>query len=152
MQIRPAVRADGPAFLGLVKALADFEKLDPPPPEVAERMLAHTFGEPKHFDLWVTELDGAVVAYAVTFHTYSTFRALPTLFLEDLFVHPDARRRGVARAMLDYLKQVAVDRGCGRFEWMVLDWNEDAKQLYDGYGAKRLPQWELYRYDVFPDA
>lgn len=148
MQIRPATRDDGPAFLGLVKALADFEKLDPPPPEVGERMLEHTFGDTKHFDLWIAELDSAVVAYAVTFHTYSTFRALPTLFLEDLFVHPDARRQGVARAMLDYLKSVAQERGCGRFEWMVLDWNEDAKKLYDGYGASRLPEWELYRYDL----
>lgn len=148
MQIRPATRADGPDFLRLVQALAEFEKLEPPAPEVSERMLDHAFGERPWYELWVCELDASVVAYAVTFHTYSTFRALPTLFLEDLFVHPDARRRGVARGMLDYLKGVAQERGCGRFEWMVLDWNTDAKALYDGYGAKRLSEWELYRYDL----
>jgi GNAT superfamily N-acetyltransferase len=148
MQFRPATADDGPEFLRLVRALAEFEQLDPPTPEACERMLEHAFGEPRRFELWIAELDGAVVAYAVTFHTYSTFRALPTLFLEDLFVHPDARRRGVARGMLDHLKSVARERGCGRFEWMVLDWNEDAKQLYDGYGAQRLREWELYRYDL----
>jgi len=89
-----------------------------------------------------------VVAYAACFTTYSTFRARPSLFLEDLFVHPAARRRGVATALLARLRQVAEERGCGRFEWMVLDWNRDAQALYAGIGAELLADWRLVRLDL----
>jgi GNAT superfamily N-acetyltransferase len=100
------------------------------------------------FEARVAELEGRVVAYAIFFTTYSTFRARPTLFLEDLFVHPSGRRRGVATTMLRHLQELAVRRGCGRFEWMVLDWNAEAQRLYDGIGAKRLDDWRLYRVDL----
>ncbi|HTM21741.1 MAG TPA: GNAT family N-acetyltransferase, partial [Kofleriaceae bacterium] len=79
------------------------------------------------------------------FPTYSTFLGRPGLWLEDLFVHPDARRRGIATAMLAYLRQVAEGRGCGRFEWNVLDWNVDAQTLYRGIGADLLQEWRLVR-------
>jgi GNAT superfamily N-acetyltransferase len=99
--VRRALPADGPAFLGLVRALADFEKLPGPDEAAAARLLADAFAEPPRYELWVAELPGeGVVAYAVTFATYSTFLARPTLFLEDLFVHPRARRRGIARRVL----------------------------------------------------
>lgn len=144
--VRRALPADGPAFLGLVRALADFEKLPGPDEAAAGRLLADAFADPPRYELWVAELPGeGVVAYAVTFATYSTFLARPTLFLEDLFVHPRARRRGIARRVLGDLEQVARERGCGRFEWMVLDWNVDAQNLYGQVGADQLPEWRLVR-------
>lgn len=159
MQIRQAQPADGPAFLSLVRALAAFERLPPPDEAACERLLAHAFGDPPRYELWVAAFDrseieqtefepGRAVAYAVTFTTYSTFRALPTLFLEDLFVHPGARRRGVATAMMSFLKERAEERGCGRFEWMVLDWNQDAQSLYTRLGADMKADWRLMRIDL----
>ncbi len=145
MQIRPACPADGPAFLELVSALADFEKLTGPDAGARERLLADAFADPPRYDLWVADDGGRVVAYAVTFATYSTFLARPGLWLEDLFVHPDARRRGIATAMLAHLRGVAEARGCGRFEWNVLDWNVDAQKLYRGIGAEMLDDWRLVR-------
>ncbi len=146
--IRPARRDDAPAFLALIQALADFEKLPGPDAAARERLVEDAFGARPRYEVFVAEVDGQVSAYAIFFHTYSTFRARPTLFLEDLFVHPRARRRGVAKAMLARLRALAEERGCGRFEWMVLDWNVDAQKLYDGVGAKMLHDWRLYRTDL----
>src|SRR5215831_727011 len=117
--VRLAQRGDGPAFLGLVSALSEFEKLPGPDDAARARLLEDAFGPTPRFDLLVADLDGDVVAYAVSFLTYSTFLARPTLYLEDIFVHPRARRRGVAAALLERLRNRAVELGCGRFEWMV---------------------------------
>jgi GNAT superfamily N-acetyltransferase len=143
--VRPATAADGPAFIGLVRALADFEKLPGPTEEATARLLEDAFGPRPRYELTVAELDGEVCAYAVSFLTYSTFLARPTLFLEDLFVHPRARRRGVAKALMEHLRERARALGCGRFEWMVLDWNVDAQRFYDGLGGERMESWRLYR-------
>jgi GNAT superfamily N-acetyltransferase len=143
--VRPAVPSDGAAYLTLVRALASFERLPGPTDEAAGRLLEDAFGERPRYRLFVGELEGEVVAYAVTFQTYSTFLAKPTMFLEDLFVHPRARRRGIARAMMAHLATEARSAGCGRFEWMVLDWNTEAQRFYDGLGAERLDTWRLYR-------
>jgi GNAT superfamily N-acetyltransferase len=148
ISVRRADPTDGPAYVGLVRALAAFEKLPPPDDAAAARLVADAFCDPPRYELWIAELDGAVAAYAVTFPTYSTFRGKPTLFLEDLFVHPDARRRGVASAVLKRLREEAEARGCGRFEWNVLDWNENAQQLYAGVGARPLEEWQLWRVDL----
>ena len=147
-RVRRATTADGPAFIALVRSLAAFEKLAPPTEQACADLLRDAFADPPRFELWVAERDDDVIAYAVTFATYSTFRARPTLFLEDLFVHPDARRAGVATAMLKHLRAVAEERGCGRFEWMVLDWNQDAITLYEKVGAAVMPQWQLCRVDL----
>ena len=146
--VRRATPADAPAYLALVRALADFEKLPPPDQAAGERLVADAFCDPPRYELWVAELDSRIGAYAVTFPTYSTFRGRPTLFLEDLFVHPDHRRRGVARAVLAHLRDEAERRGCGRFEWNVLDWNVDAQALYRTVGARPLPDWQLWRVDL----
>jgi GNAT superfamily N-acetyltransferase len=143
--VRPAVPADGPAFLALVRALAEFEQLPPPDEAAQARLIEHAFGDPHRYELWVATIEGTVVAYAATFTTYSTFLAKPTLFLEDLFVSPTARRRGVATAVLARLEAAARERGCGRFEWMVLDWNVDAQALYRGIGAQVHSEWRLVR-------
>lgn len=148
MKVRRAEPADGPAFLDLVRSLAEFETLPPPDAAACERLLADAFADPPRYELWVTELGGRVVAYAVTFMTYSTFLARPTLFLEDLFVHPDSRRRGVATGMMKRLEELAVERGCGRFEWLVLDWNRDAQTLYDRLGARMKGDWRLMRIEL----
>lgn len=155
MQIRPATAADGPAIVALIRALAEFEKLPPPDAAAEERLLRDAFATtPPRIEFWVAEDDtGGVVAYAGCFETYSTFRARPSLYLEDLFVHPSARRRGVARRMLACLREEAERRGCGRFEWTVLEWNEDAKALYRGIGAEVLPDWQLVRLDLrYPES
>jgi GNAT superfamily N-acetyltransferase len=144
-RIRPARRADGRAFLDLVVALANFEKLDPPDAAARRRLLADAFGKRPRYALWVAETGGRIVAYAIFFFTYSSFLARPTLYLEDIFVHPDARGRGVATAMIRALAREALRKGCGRFEWMVLDWNRRAVRLYEGLGAKRMKEWRLYR-------
>ena len=147
MEIRPAQAADGPRIVELIRLLAEFEKLPPPDAAAERRLIADAF-EARRLELWVAEEAGAVIAYAACFTAYSTFRARPTLFLEDLFVHPSARRRGVATALLARLRAEAEQRGCGRFEWMVLDWNVEAQKLYAGIGAAMLPEWRLVRIDL----
>jgi GNAT superfamily N-acetyltransferase len=145
ISIRRAVGADAAAYVALVRALAEFERLPPPDDDAAARLVADAFATPPHYELWVAELDGDLVAYAVTFPTYSTFLARPTLFLEDLFVHPRGRRAGVATALLAHLRGEAARRGCGRFEWFVLDWNVDAQALYARIGAEEQAAWRLWR-------
>ena len=145
MEIRAAKPEDGPAFVALVQALADYESLPPPDDAAKQRLVADAFSDPPKYELWVAELDGEVVAYAALFETYSTFLARPSLYLEDLFVHPRARRRGVATAMMARLEQLALERGCGRFEWSVLDWNTDAQTFYEGLGAEIKQDWKLVR-------
>jgi len=147
MEIRPARPADGDRIALLIRLLARFEKLPEPDEEAARRLIADAF-EGRRLELWVAEEDAVVVAYAACFTSYSTFRARPTLFLEDLFVHPAARRRGVATALLARLRAEAEARGCGRFEWMVLDWNLEAQKLYAGIGATMLAEWRLVRIDL----
>jgi len=143
--VRRALPADGPAYVALVRALAAFEQLPPPDEAACDRLVADAFADPPRYELWVADRDGEIVAYAVTFMTYSTFLARPSLFLEDLFVHPSARRGGVASAMLARLREEAVARGCGRFEWFVLDWNRDAQALYTRIGAEVHAAWQLWR-------
>jgi GNAT superfamily N-acetyltransferase len=148
MTIREATRADAPAVVGLIRALAEFESLPGPTDDAAARFVEHGFGERRFFETFVADIDGEIVAYAIVFTTYSTFLVRPTLFLEDLFVHPRARRRGVATAMMERLRALAVERGCGRFEWMVLDWNAGAQALYARVGAKQMDEWRLCRVEL----
>jgi GNAT superfamily N-acetyltransferase len=141
--IRPARSADLPGVIALVRALADFEKLEGPDADAASRFSADF--ESNRFGLLVADRDGDVVGYALYFMTYSTFLARPSLFLEDLFVRPDARRLGIGTAFLKELARRAVEAGCGRFEWAVLDWNQPAQQFYFGLGAELLADWRVCR-------
>jgi GNAT superfamily N-acetyltransferase len=144
--IRPATGADGDTWLALVDALADYEKLARPTPEAKARLLNDAFGPgPHRIQVYMAEAGGRAVAYAITCETYSSFLALPTLYLEDLFVLPDDRRLGVGRAMFRYLAAEAVRRGCGRMEWVVLDWNQLAIDFYETLGAQRMKEWYTYR-------
>ena len=146
--VRDARREDAPAIVALIAALAEFESLPGPDADAAARLVEHGFGARRHFESLVAEADGAIVAYAIFFTTYSTFRMRPTLFLEDIFVHPDVRRRGITTKMMETLRALATERGCGRFEWMVLDWNAGAQALYAKLGAKQLADWRLCRVDL----
>ena len=143
--IRPATPADGETFLTLVDALADYEKLDRPTPEARQRLLNDAFGERRRIRVFLGEIDGRAVAYAIVLETYSSFLALPTLYLEDLFVIPQARRHGMGRAFFRELAAEAVRRGCGRMEWVVLDWNQLAIDFYEKLGARRMTEWHTYR-------
>jgi len=145
MEIRRAQPSDGPAFVGLVHALADYEKLEPPTKEAQNRLLDHAFSDAPPFQLWVADEAGEIVAYAVTFVTYSTFLARPTLYLEDLFVSPAARRRGIGTSMLKHLRDHAESQDCGRFEWVVLEWNESAKAAYRKFGAEIFADFRICR-------
>jgi GNAT superfamily N-acetyltransferase len=146
LTIRLAEARDGESFLGLVDALADYEQLDRPSPDAQRRLLHDAFGpEPRRIQVYLADVGGNSVAYAITLETYSSFLALPTLYLEDLFVLPEARRQGIGRAMFRYLAREAVRRGCGRMEWTVLDWNRPAIDFYDRLGARHMQEWQLYR-------
>ncbi len=145
IRVRPAVAADAEVFLSLVDALADYEKLARPTAEARERLLRDGFGPAPRFHPYLAELEGQPVGYAITFETYSSFLALPTLYLEDLFVLPEARGRGVGRAFFRLLAAEAVRRGCGRIEWAVLDWNQLAIDFYERLGARRMSEWYSYR-------
>lgn len=150
--IRRAERADFPALFQLIVALADFEKLPTPDPEAQARLLHDGWpeegGHPR-FEVRLAEVteEGVkqAVGYAITFETYSSFLARPTLYLEDLFILPAYRRLKIGKQMLDALVAEATRRGCGRVEWVVLDWNTEAQRFYDRFGAKHLTEWQTYR-------
>jgi GNAT superfamily N-acetyltransferase len=144
--IRPTTAADGDTFVSLVDALADYEKLDRPTAEAKGRLLHDAYGPPPHrIQVYFAEREGRVIGYAMTCETYSSFLALPTLYLEDLFVLPDERGHGAGREMFRFLAGEAVRRGCGRMEWVVLDWNQLAIDFYDRLGARRMSDWYTYR-------
>ncbi len=145
-KIRPARSQDIPSVVGLVRELAAFEKL-PGPDEEAERRFAEDFTAGRYELRVAEEEDGQIVAYALFFMTYSTFLARPSLFLEDLFVQPAVRGLGLGAAFLHHLGALAVARGCGRFEWTVLDWNVRAQKFYQRLGAQLLPEWQVCRID-----
>ncbi len=145
--LRRALRLDAPALIELICALARFEKLTPPNPEEQGRLIEDGFGERPRFEAWLAFWKDAPapVGYAVFFETYSTFRATPTLYLEDIFVLPDYRQRGIGSALLRLCIRLAHDRGCARMEWTCLDWNRKAQQVYERIGARHLSEWYLYR-------
>lgn len=145
--IRPAARADVPLLLELIGALADYERLRDELHATPELLEQHLFGERPAASAAIAELDGQAVGYALWFATFSTFRAKPGVWLEDLFVLPAHRRSGVGRALLEHVARVAVERDCARLEWSALDWNEPALAFYRGLGARRLPEWHLHRLD-----
>lgn len=143
--IRPATAADAETLLALIDALADYEKLERPTPEARERLVRDGFGAAPRFQAYLAERGGRVVAYAITYETYSSLLARPTLYLEDVFVLPEARRSGVGHAIFRFLAREAVRRGCGRMEWAVLDWNRPAIEFYEKLGARRMREWYTYR-------
>jgi GNAT superfamily N-acetyltransferase len=146
-RLRPARPSDLPAVVGLVRRLAEFEKLAPPSASAARRYRRDGFGRRPYFRILVAEQGRRLVGYAFYFFTYSTFRARPTLYLEDLFVVPEERGRGTGERLLRALGRVAARAGCGRMEWAVLDWNVEAQRFYRRLGARPQGAWRLWRLD-----
>ncbi len=145
--IRQATPGDAEAIIRLVVALAEFEQLPPPDEAARARLLADAFAPRPRFDIFLAEIDGQAVGYAFVFETYSTFLALPSLYLEDLFVLPEFRKSGVGYALFMRCVAEARGRGCGRLEWVVLDWNENAINFYERLGARHMTEWLPYRLD-----
>jgi GNAT superfamily N-acetyltransferase len=145
--IRPAERSDVPLVAGLIRQLAIFEKLEHEVVLTEGLLTAGLFGARPYAEAVIAEEDGEPIGFALFFHTFSTFLARPGLYLEDLFVLPDHRGRGVGRALLAHLAQLALERGCGRLEWAVLDWNAPAIGFYDRLGASSVDDWRLRRLD-----
>jgi GNAT superfamily N-acetyltransferase len=148
--IRSATPEDVPVIARLIRALAEYEKLSHQVVLREEDLERHLFGERPHAEVVLAEEAGAeqagtVVGFALFFHTYSTFLAQPSLYLEDLFVLPEHRGRGHGKALLSHLARLAVERGCGRFEWSVLDWNAPAIAFYESFGAVPMKDWTVFR-------
>jgi len=135
-----------PEFLALIRSLAEFEHLVPPDAAAEDRLRADALGETPRYEAYLAKIGTTPAGYVTFYFTYSTFLARPTLYLEDLFVPEKYRGQGIGRHMLGFCRKTARDRGCGRMEWMVLDWNEPAIQFYTKSGAKRLG-WYVYRLD-----
>ena len=141
-----ATQADVGALYDLICALADYERLPRPDAGARERLARDGFSESPRFDAWLAEIDGRpVVGYAVTFFTYSTFLARPSLYLEDIFVLPEHRAQRIGTALFKHCVRIAYEAGCGRMEWQVLDWNAPAIAFYQRMGASHLQGWLPYR-------
>ena len=143
--LRPAVPADLHAIVGLIRELADFEHLSHLVVVTPESLQPHLFGDKPAAEAVVAEVQGRVVAFALFFTNFSTFLGRPGLYLEDLYVQPAHRGAGLGKALLQHLGAMAVERGCGRFEWSVLDWNENAIRFYEKMGATVMPDWRICR-------
>jgi len=147
-QIRRAETADGPHLIDLIVGLAEYEKLEPPDEAACQRLLADAFGDSPKFEAWLAFMPGqtAPVGCAIVFHTYSTFLAKPSLYIEDIFVLPTHRKGGIGSALLKHVVTLARERDCGRVEWTALDWNVNAQRVYeDKLGARHMKEWYLYR-------
>jgi GNAT superfamily N-acetyltransferase len=136
---------DVPTIFGLIKGLAEYERLSHEVVGTEALLREHLFGEKRFVEVLLAEAEGRPVGFALFFHNYSTFLTRPGIYLEDLFVLPDERGRGYGKALLAALGRLAVERGCGRLEWSVLDWNEPSIKFYRSLGAVGLDEWTVNR-------
>lgn len=143
--LRPAAAADVGTILRFVRALAEFERESDK--VVATEPMLHEalFGPHPAAEAVIAEIDGEAVGMALFFHNFSTWTGWRGVYLEDLYVTPEARGRGVGQALLRHIATLAVERGCTRFEWAVLDWNEKAIRFYESMGAEPMVEWTVYR-------
>jgi len=144
-EIRPARVEDVPTILGLIRELASYERAPDEVTATEEQLVDILFGERPAAEVLIAFEGKSPVGFAVFFHNFSTWLGRPGLYLEDLFVKPDKRGKGYGRALLVDLAKVARDRGCGRMEWAVLDWNEPAIKFYRSLGAKPMEEWTVFR-------
>jgi GNAT superfamily N-acetyltransferase len=143
--LRFAEPRDLSAIVGLIRALAEFERLTHLLQVTPATLAPHLFGARPVAEALVAERAGEVVGFALFFTNFSTFLGKPGLYLEDLIVTPAERGRGIGRALLERLARIAVERDYGRFEWSVLDWNESAIRFYERMGASVMPDWRICR-------
>lgn len=145
LKIRSATPADVPIIFDLIKALAEYEQLSDAVVGNESNLREHLFGKRPYAEVILAEWSNATAGFALFFHNYSTFLTKPGIYLEDLFVLPEYRRRGIGKAMLVYIAKLGLEEGIGRFEWSVLDWNESAIAFYRKMGAEIFPEWQTCR-------
>ena len=143
--IRPAVVSDTALILSFINELAEYEKLQHEVVATEASLRESLFGERQVAEVVIGEWEGSPVAFALYFHNYSTFLGKAGLYLEDLYVKPEMRGKGIGKIMLAYLATIAKERNCGRLEWWVLDWNEPAIAFYHSVGAVPMDEWTVQR-------
>jgi GNAT superfamily N-acetyltransferase len=145
LHVRPATPDDAPEILALVRELASYERAPDAVIATERSFLEHGFGERALFHVLMAEWDGTVAGFALYFFGFSTWTGAPVLYLEDLFVRPGFRKRKIGLGLMRALAEAAVAKGCGRFVWQVLDWNDPAIQFYESLGATVLREWLTVR-------
>ena len=145
VSLRPAVREDVPLILELICELAEYERLRDSVVADADTLTANLFGEQPDAEVVIAEWRGEPAGFALYFHNFSTFMGRRGLYLEDLFVRPRFRGHGIGRVLMSHLAKLALERGCGRFEWAVLEWNEPAIRFYRAIGARGIDDWRIQR-------
>lgn len=144
-KIRSATKKDIPLILSFIKELATYEELAEEVVATEDGLAETLFGEQPYAEIIIGDLNGKPVSFALFFHNYSTFLGKPGIYIEDLFVRPEARDQDIGQTMLAYIAHLAKQRKCGRMEWWVLDWNESAIGFYERIGAKAMVDWTVYR-------
>jgi GNAT superfamily N-acetyltransferase len=147
LSIRPATPADLPLIAQFIRDLADYEKLAHEVRFDEAKLGEKLFGPRPYAEVLIGEIGGSPQGFALFFHNFSTFEGKPGIYLEDLFVRPDARGSGLGKALLAHLAKLCVERDCARLEWSVLDWNDPAIGFYKGLGAKLMDEWTVMRVD-----
>jgi GNAT superfamily N-acetyltransferase len=145
ISLRDAVPADTPQILRFIRALGEYERLQSEVVATESSLRATLFGERRYAEVVLADCDGQSAGFALFFHNYSTFLARPGIYLEDLYVDPAYRARGVGKALLQHLARLAIERGCARLEWSALKWNRLAIDFYLGLGAVAMDEWCIYR-------
>lgn len=145
LKIRPATPADVAVILDFIRALAAYERDPDAVVATEESLLRDGFGPQPKYRCVIAEWEGAPAGFAFFFYNYSTWQGQPGLYLEDLFVHPEFRGKGIGKALLLHLAKIAVEENCGRFQWQVLDWNTPAIDFYESLGAKVMKEWLTMR-------
>jgi GNAT superfamily N-acetyltransferase len=143
--IRPATEQDVPLIQGFIRDLARYERLEHEMVATEEGLRKTLFGERRYAEVVFACVGDNPVGFALFFHNYSTFLGKPGIYLEDLFVRPEARGRGIGKQLLTWLAQTTVERDCGRLEWSVLDWNEPSIGFYRSLGAVLKSEWQIFR-------
>ena len=144
-RIRAAVSDDAPTILAFIRELAAYERLSDEVRATEDDLRRTLFRDPSHAACRIAEVDGRPAGFALFFPNYSTFLGRPGLYLEDLYVRPEFRGRGIGEALLADLARIAIERGCGRLEWSVLDWNGPALRFYRRLGAVAMDGWTVHR-------
>ncbi len=144
-EVRSATEDDLPLILDLIRELAEYEKLSHEVSATEEGLRESLFTERPAAEILIGESGGTPTAFALFFHNFSTFLGKPGVYLEDLYVRPEFRGLGMGKVMLAHLARLAKERGCGRLEWWVLDWNRPAIEFYESFGAEAMNEWTVYR-------
>ena len=147
LAIRPATRADLPLIAEFIRDLAEYERLSHEVRFDEAKLGENLFGPRPYAEVVIGEIDGTPQGFALFFHTFSTFEGRPGIYLEDLFVRPEARGSGLGKALLAHLAELCIERDCARLEWWVLDWNEPSIGFYKSLGARMMDEWTVMRVD-----